>query len=107
MQEYSTVVTSNVCPGSFAHLPVDNNDINEETIDVKNTTDARTMVVYQKKKKNSWDLNHAQRLLAIMERDGDCFRPVRALLIKRSVLCMGTDWLLLSMLDMLTKNRMV
>ena len=58
-------------------------------------------MVYQGKK---MDLNHAQRLLAIMERDGDRFRPVRELLIKRSVLCLATDRLLLSMLDMLTKN---
>lgn len=63
------------------------------------------MVVYQKKKKkDSLDLNHPLRLLGIMERAGDRFRPVRALLIKRSVLCMGTNRLLLSMLDMLTKN---
>ena len=58
------------------------------------------------KKKNSLDLNHPRRPLAIMERDGDRFRPVRALLIQRSVLCMATDRLLLSMLDMLTKNRL-
>ena len=55
-------------------------------------------------KKNSLDLNHPLHVLVIMERDGDRFRPVRALLIKRSVLCMATDRLLLSTLDMLTKN---
>ena len=35
VQEYGTVVTSNICPGSFAHLAVDNNDINEVTLDAK------------------------------------------------------------------------
>lgn len=33
--EYGTVVTSNIYPGSFAHLAANNNDINEETLDVK------------------------------------------------------------------------
>ena len=42
--------------------------------------------------------------MAIMARGGDRFRPVTALLIKRSVLGMATDRLLLSVLDMLTKN---
>ena len=44
-----TVIPSNISPGSFVQLAADNNDLNEETIDGKNTTHATTMVVYQKK----------------------------------------------------------
>ena len=49
-QEYGTVLPTNItlrC--SFVQLAADNNDINEETLDGKNTTHATTMVVYQKK----------------------------------------------------------
>ena len=35
VQEYGTVVTSKICPGSFTRLAADNNDINEETLDAK------------------------------------------------------------------------
>ena len=35
VQEYGTVVTSNICPGSFSHLAADDNDINKEALDVK------------------------------------------------------------------------
>ena len=35
VQEYGTEVTSNICPGSFGDLAADNNDINEETLDAK------------------------------------------------------------------------
>ena len=35
VQEYGTVETSKICPGSFAHLAADNNDVNEETLDAK------------------------------------------------------------------------
>ena len=34
VQEYGTVETSKICPGSFAHLAADNN-VNEETLDAK------------------------------------------------------------------------
>ena len=47
-ENYGTVVPSNICPGAFVQLAADNNDLNEETIDGKNTTHATTMVVYQK-----------------------------------------------------------
>lgn len=39
----------NIFPGSFIQFAADNNDINEETLDGKNTTHATTLVVYQKK----------------------------------------------------------
>ncbi|KAK3698753.1 hypothetical protein QZH41_004049 [Actinostola sp. cb2023] len=40
---------SNIFPGTFIQFAADNNDINEETLDGKNTTHATTLVVYQKK----------------------------------------------------------
>ena len=48
-EEYGTVVPSNITPGPFVQLAADNNDLNEETLDGKNTTHATTMVVYQQK----------------------------------------------------------
>ncbi|KAK3734695.1 hypothetical protein QZH41_002114 [Actinostola sp. cb2023] len=48
-QEYGTVIPTNITPGPFVQIAADNNDINEETLDGKNTTHATTMVVYQKK----------------------------------------------------------
>ena len=36
MQEYGTVVPSNISLGSFVHLAANDNDINEETLDGKN-----------------------------------------------------------------------
>ena len=46
---FGTVIPSNISPGAFVQLAADNNDLNEETIDGKNTTHATTMVVYQRK----------------------------------------------------------
>ena len=48
-ETYGTVIPSNISSGSFVQLAADNNDLNEETIDGKNTTHATTMVVYQRK----------------------------------------------------------
>ena len=48
-EEYGTVIPSNILPGAFVQLAADNNDLNEETLDGKNTTHATTMVVYQRK----------------------------------------------------------
>ena len=39
---------SNISPDSFIQFAADNNDINEETLDGKQTTHATTLVVYQK-----------------------------------------------------------
>ena len=44
-----TVIPSNISSGSLIQLAADNNDLNEETIDGKNTTHATTMVVFQRK----------------------------------------------------------
>eukprot|EP00794_Sanderia_malayensis_P016394 gene16394-18032_t len=49
VETFETVIPSNISPGSFLQLAADNNDLNEETIDGKNTTLATAMVVYQKK----------------------------------------------------------
>ena len=50
VETHGTVIPSNISSGSFVQFAADNNDLNEETIDGKNTThDATTMVVYQKK----------------------------------------------------------
>ena len=43
------VIPSNISPGTFLKVAADNNDINEETIDGKNTTRAMIVVVYQRK----------------------------------------------------------
>ena len=48
-EEYGTVVPSNITSGPFVQLAADNNDLNEETLNGKNTTHATTMVVYQQK----------------------------------------------------------
>ena len=41
------VIPSNISPGTFVQAACDNNDINEETLDSKNTTHATTLVLYQ------------------------------------------------------------
>ena len=48
-EEIGTVIPSNISPGTFVQIVADNNDLNEETMDGKNTTHATTMVVYQRK----------------------------------------------------------
>ena len=47
--EFGMVIPSNISPGPFIQIATDNNDLNEETLDGKNTTHATTMVVYQRK----------------------------------------------------------
>ena len=47
--ETGVIIPSNIHPGVFVQTAADNNDINEETIDGKNTTHATTLVVYQRK----------------------------------------------------------
>ena len=42
------VIPTNISPGTFVHLAADNIDINEETLDGKNTTHATSMVVFQR-----------------------------------------------------------
>ncbi|KXJ20012.1 hypothetical protein AC249_AIPGENE15286 [Exaiptasia diaphana] len=42
------IIPSNITQGSFIHMAADNNDINEETLDGKNTTHGTTIVVYQR-----------------------------------------------------------
>lgn len=48
MEAHGTVIPSNISLGPFVQLAADN-DLNEETIDGKNTTHATTMVIYQRK----------------------------------------------------------
>ena len=47
--EYGTGVPTNIAPGPFLQLAADNTDINEETLDGKNTTHATSMVVFQRR----------------------------------------------------------
>ena len=47
--EFGTVIPSNISPGPFIQIAADNNNLNGETLDGKNTTHATTMVVYQRK----------------------------------------------------------
>lgn len=42
-------IPSNIVPGGFVQVAGDNNDINEETLDGKQTTHATTLVLYQRK----------------------------------------------------------
>ena len=49
MEAHGTVIPSNISLGPFVQLAANNNDLNEETIDGKNTTHATTMVIYQRK----------------------------------------------------------
>ena len=44
--EFGTVIPSNISPSPFIQIAADNNDLNEEMLDGKNTTHATTMVVY-------------------------------------------------------------
>ena len=44
-----TVIPTNIKPGTFVQIAADNNDLNEETLDSKNTTHATTMVIYRQK----------------------------------------------------------
>lgn len=48
VQEYGTIVPTNIAPDPFLQLAADNTDINEETLDGKNTTHATSMVVFQR-----------------------------------------------------------
>ena len=43
------LIPTNISPGAFIQMAADNNDINEETIDGKNTTHATTLAMYQRK----------------------------------------------------------
>ena len=48
-QDCGTVIQFNISPGAFIQFAADNNYLNEETLDGKSTTHAKTLVVYQKK----------------------------------------------------------
>ena len=48
----------NIAPGSFIQFAADKNDINEETLDGKQTTHATTLVVYQKGQFGTAPLRH-------------------------------------------------
>ena len=47
-EEFGVVLPSNIKPGNFVHVAADNLDINEETIDGRNTTHATSIVMYQR-----------------------------------------------------------
>ena len=48
-EAFGTVIPTNIKPGAFVQIGADNNDLNEETLDDKNTTHATKMVIYQNK----------------------------------------------------------
>ena len=48
VDEYGTVVPTNIAPGPFLQLAAENTDINEETFNGKNTTHATSMVIFQR-----------------------------------------------------------
>lgn len=45
----NAMLPSNISPNGFIQVAADNNDINEETLDGRNTTHATTVVVYQRR----------------------------------------------------------
>jgi len=49
VEQMGTIILSNISLGPFIQIAVDNNDINEEKLDGKNTTHATAIVVYQHK----------------------------------------------------------
>lgn len=49
VEQMGTIILSNISPGPFIQIAADNNDMNEEKLDGKNTTHATTIVVYQRK----------------------------------------------------------
>jgi len=49
VEAFGTVIPTNIKPGAFVQIAADNNDLNEETLDGKNTTHATTTVIYQNK----------------------------------------------------------
>ena len=48
-EEFGVVLPSNIQKGSFIRIAADNLDVNEETIDGKNTTHATSIVFFQRK----------------------------------------------------------
>ena len=49
VEEFGTVIPTNIKPGAFVQIAANNKDLNEEAPDGKNTTYATTMVIYQNK----------------------------------------------------------
>ena len=47
-EEVGLVIPSNISPGVFVQSAVDNNDLNEEMLDGKQTTHATAIVAYQR-----------------------------------------------------------
>ena len=47
-EDKGVVLPSNIVPGIFVQTAVDNNDINEQTLDGRQTTHSTTLVLYQK-----------------------------------------------------------
>ena len=49
VEEFATVIPTNIKPGAFVQIAANNNDLNEEALDGKNTTHATTILIYQNK----------------------------------------------------------
>ena len=49
VEAFGTVIPTNIKPGAFVQMAADDNDLNEETLDGKNTAHATTKVIYQNK----------------------------------------------------------
>ena len=49
VEEFGTAIPTNIKPGAFVQIAANNNDLNEEAMDGKNTTHATTMVIYHNK----------------------------------------------------------
>ncbi len=73
-EKYGVVIPSNITPNGFVQIAADNNDINEETLDGKQTTHSTTMVVYQReqfgpKPQKNTNIKHATRKRALKVTD--------------------------------------
>ena len=49
VEEFGTVIPTNIKPGAFVQIAANTNDLNEEAMDGKNTTHATTMVICHNK----------------------------------------------------------
>ena len=71
--DYSGVlIPTNINPGVFIQMAADNNDINEETIDGKNTTHATTLAIYQRQQYGPMQARvvHAEKITRFHPRAG-------------------------------------
>lgn len=70
------IIPTNINPGGFIQIAADNNDINEETLDGKNTTHATTLALYQRKQYGPMPARVLQASHTNRKRSLDSTRPL-------------------------------